>query len=965
MLHIKISKTGEIIIKVASLLLSMVFLLSAIMTATYAWENYAQHKTNEVSGVPAHIRVVLNKYEKNANGEVTTNTVEGAQFDLYRVTDDGDERIGGIYTSDKNGQIILHDNLRGNFYFLEIMPGYGYTYDSDDNGEVRKYYFTIDGSESETTVKVTAYNKKINSNLNITKTVQNNDNSSLTEEQQNTEFEFTVIFDALNEYDYFIDGVLVGKIKSGDKIYLKHGQTAEVRDLPVGISYEIIETQVEGFTLSGENHKGNVKKEGNIASFINIFDKPEEIKTSLSVTKKVGGDLSDEQKEFEFEIVFSDGGEYEFLIDDIIAGKTENGMAKFKLKHGQTAVFQNLPKDVIYTVTELDANIDEYISSTDSYNGIISDNKINLEFYNYKNSEIIEKGNLVFRKTVAGENSDEEKLFDFSIEFSAEGEFEYKINDEIKGKIKSGDIVSLRHNDKIEILDLPVGTEYKITESDYSGEGYIANHIQISGKIIGAEKEDFIFINYKEPEKPQEKEEILIVKKIVEGEINEKDKDKSFGFTVIINSPNLDEPLIYEFSLKSGEEKQFPLPPNSTFEVLEADYSKDGFIKSSSQKKYEQDEKLYYEVTYVNTYVGIVNKEINGEKHWDLSAGDDYKIPREIIVYLMDGEIKVAQETVKPNEDGKWVYSFKAPKYRADGTEIIYTIKEEPVEGFIQTNLDEFDILNTYIEAAIDESAQVNKSIKGDKPDEDSEFFFTMRALSGAPMPEGSQNGEKTVSIIGEGTEKFGEIKYIKAGVYEYKITENAGKISGYSYDKSVYVFRVKVELIDGKLAITSKEYIKDNHNFDLAEFTNEYSKDVPKDQKITISGRKIWNHGTNKNIPKSLTIHILADGKKLQTFKINADCHWRWSYELPQFDSKGREIVYTIDETAVSGYSKKVDGYDIINTHKSVPDGSGGNSQTGDKTNLYLWLWLMVLSAIMLKVLLFIGKEKKYKYSE
>lgn len=966
MLRIKISKTGNIIIKVASFILSMVFLLSAIMTVTYAWENYAQHKTNEVSIVPPHIRVVLNKYEKDADGNVTAQKIEGAQFDLYQVTENGDERIGGIYTSDKNGQIILHDKLRGDFYFLEIKPGYGYTYDNDSNGEVRKYYFSIDGTETETTINVSAYNKKMNSGLVITKTVANADSSVLTEEQLNTQFEFTVNFNDAGEYDYSIDNALAGKIKSGDKIYLKHGQTAEIHNLPVGISYEIVETQAEGFTVSGKNQNGNITKEGITAEFINTFDKPEEVKTSLSVTKIVGGDAANQEKEFEFEITFSDGGEYEILLDEIVIAKTENGTARFKLKHGQTAVLPNLPKGIEYSVTEIDANTDDYISSTDNYVGITSENEINLPFYNYKSSGIEEKGKLVFGKAVTGENADEEKLFDFTVEFSLEDEFKYSVNGEEKGVIKSGEIISLKHNDKVEILDLPVGVTYKITEKNYAEEGYTANYNEVTGKIIGKEEIIVSFVNNKEPEKPQEKEEVLVVKKVVEGEVNEKDKEKQFGFTVIINSPDLGEQLVYEFSLKAGEEKEFPLPPNAVFEVSEADYSKDGFIKASSQTNYEKDGKHYYEVTYVNTYVGIINTYISGEKLWDLSADNSINLPSKVVIYLMDGNIKVDEVTVTPDENGRWFYSFTAPKYRDDGTEILYTVTEEPIESFVQTNLDNFGILNTYVKPVTEEFAQVSKVIKGDKPENESEFNFTMRAINGAPMPDGSNSGEKTISISGEGTASFGEITYTSEGVYEYKITETVGRVPWYTYDKSVYILKVEVKMINGVLSVVSKEYIKDNINVESADFINEYTKNVPKDKKITISGRKIWNHGTNKNIPKSVTIHILADGKKLQTFKVDAESHWRWSYELPQFDLEGREIVYTVDESAVSGYTKKVDGYDIINTHKSVPNGSGGNSQTGDSVNLSLWLWLMVISAVMLKVLLSfkVKAERGYKYS-
>ena len=87
--------------------------------------------------------------------------------------------------------------------------------------------------------------------------------------------------------------------------------------------------------------------------------------------------------------------------------------------------------------------------------------------------------------------------------------------------------------------------------------------------------------------------------------------------------------------------------------------------------------------------------EISGEKTWDFKGYSEVKLPEYIIVYLKnDGQI-VDMTKVVPNNEGKWSYSFTAPKYNDDETEIIYTVDEYPIDGFNST-VNGYDIINTY-----------------------------------------------------------------------------------------------------------------------------------------------------------------------------------------------------------------------------------------------------------------------------
>lgn len=88
---------------ICSLLAAFLILINDVL----AWNDYSQHKSNVFSGTRAvaDLHVILNKYEKDVHGVVTTIPVVNAEFELY--AEDG-ARIGGPYMTDEYGQIYLH-----------------------------------------------------------------------------------------------------------------------------------------------------------------------------------------------------------------------------------------------------------------------------------------------------------------------------------------------------------------------------------------------------------------------------------------------------------------------------------------------------------------------------------------------------------------------------------------------------------------------------------------------------------------------------------------------------------------------------------------------------------------------------------------------------------------------------------------------------------------------------------------
>lgn len=127
---------------------------------------------------------------------------------------------------------------------------------------------------------------------------------------------------------------------------------------------------------------------------------------------------------------------------------------------------------------------------------------------------------------------------------------------------------------------------------------------------------------------------------------------------------------------------------------------------------------------------------------------------------------------------------------------------------------------------------------------------------------------------------------------------------------------------------------------------------------KTEVSGEKIWHDDRDSDgiRPESITIQLLRKDKNdpnatptvVDTKTITAANDWKYSFkDLPKYSTDGRtEYEYSVDEKEVPrGYTRRIDGYDIINTHvastsvwfNGTKELEGRNLQNGEfKFNLY-----------------------------
>ena len=296
--------------------------------------------------------------------------------------------------------------------------------------------------------------------------------------------------------------------------------------------------------------------------------------------------------------------------------------------------------------------------------------------------------------------------------------------------------------------------------------------------------------------------------------------------------------------------------------------------------------------TITNTNTEKVN--ISGTKTWDDNNNQDGKRPASITVNLLKNGTKVDSKTVTPDGSGDWKYSFDGlDKYNADGTEITYTVSEDAVDSYTVT-VTGTDIKNSYTPEIT--SVTVTKAWVGPKTNSVTVHLFA----------DGTDTGKTvTLDAAGNWTGTFSNLPKYKSG--------------------TAIVYTVKED--------------------DVANYTNAITGDAT-------TGFTITNTNTEKvNVPvkkewvgpktNSVTVHLLADGTDTgKTLTLNETGNWTGTFSgLDKYNADGTEIVYTIKEDEVSGYTSEVTGdattgFTITNTEvphdtpkpkEDTPKKSGG----------------------------------------
>ena len=340
-------------------------------------------------------------------------------------------------------------------------------------------------------------------------------------------------------------------------------------------------------------------------------------------------------------------------------------------------------------------------------------------------------------------------------------------------------------------------------------------------------------------------------------------------------------------------------------------------VKEDVPQNYESKTEGSQEGGYTITNTNTEKVKIPVEKTW---IGP--KQSKATVRLFADG---VEKENVELSEANNWKHEFKdLPKYRADGSLINYTVKEDAVVNYdtdIAGNAnDGFKIKNSNNEKV---KVPVEKTWVGPK------------------------QSKVTVRLFADGVEKQ-NVELSAANNWKHKF-ENLPK---YNADGSEIKYTVK----EDKVA---------NYDTDITGNANDGFKIKNTNvEKIKIPVVKKW---IGKEL-ESVTVNLYADGKKIGEAKLSKSNGWKHTFEnLPKYDEKtGEEIKYAIDENEVLGYTAKITGdqekgFEITNTQDppKKPKTPKEPPKTGDDSQIILFSAISLGTVILMIMMLFVRRKQ------
>ena len=353
-----------------------------------------------------------------------------------------------------------------------------------------------------------------------------------------------------------------------------------------------------------------------------------------------------------------------------------------------------------------------------------------------------------------------------------------------------------------------------------------------------------------------------------------------------------------------------------------ATFEKLAKYKAGKEIKYTVTEEAVAEYEATITDFTITNKYAPKEidykvtKVWNDANNQDGKRPESVTVQLYKKvgdadpvavEGKKLTLTAKEKTDANtWVASFtNLPQYEA-GKEITYSIDEVDVPAGYEASVTGQVVTNTHDpETVVLSGTKVwkdNNNQDGKRADK-----VKVQILNGDKVVQEIEVSEAT----GWKFESKALPKYENGTEIKYTVKEVAVK----EYTSTVTTDK------DGKYTVT-----------------NEYTP-----EKTSVKGKKIWKDEENKDgiRPASITVKLLADGQDTGKTAVASEATG-WTYEFTGLerykDTKGTEFKYSVEEVPVEGYSSKVEGFNITNTHtpeKPTPGKPNEPGKPGQKPQL------------------------------
>lgn len=297
-----------------------------------------------------------------------------------------------------------------------------------------------------------------------------------------------------------------------------------------------------------------------------------------------------------------------------------------------------------------------------------------------------------------------------------------------------------------------------------------------------------------------------------------------------------------------------------------------------------------YVLSITNTHTPeTISKTIT--KTWDDNDNQDGIRPTNVKVelYGTDGTLRTQYLT----KDNNWSYSFEnLPKYQNEGTIILYTAKEEAVEGYTQksvTTATGFDFTNTHEpQTATYGATKVwldDDNRDGVRPNS---ITLTLNGSDGSKYTKQMTAASNWSDVTFERIPMFNNGKYIT-----YTLSEN---------DVPSYVNSVAVSE-DGKFFTVTNTHTPDHAIIKITE---------------------VWHDENDQDgiRPKKVTTIIVGSNGNRHEVPLHSSGDWHYTCDdLVKYWKNGQLVDYTVEAVTIDGYTSEVKSlgnnvFEVHNTH-------------------------------------------------
>lgn len=278
-------------------------------------------------------------------------------------------------------------------------------------------------------------------------------------------------------------------------------------------------------------------------------------------------------------------------------------------------------------------------------------------------------------------------------------------------------------------------------------------------------------------------------------------------------------------------------------------------------------------------------------KTWDDGNDRDGIRPANVKIelYGTDG----TRRTQYLTQDNHWCYSFEnLPKYQNEGTIILYTIKEEAVEGYTQksvTTTTGFDLTNTHEIQTAD--YEVKKVWVDDNDRDGARPTSITLTLAGS---DGSKYTKQMTAADNWNAATFERVPMFNGGKYiTYILTEN--EVPSY---------------------INSIEVSEDGKHFTV---TNTHAPDH-----TIINITEVWHDENDQDgiRPRKMTAVVVGSNGNRHEVPLHSSGDWHYTCDdLVKYWKNGQLVDYTVEAVTIDGYTSEVKSlgnnvFEVHNTH-------------------------------------------------